>query len=297
MRPGPAHRGLNCHVGGPPTTRRRAAPSRGLAARTPETWLLERQWHALSQWGSSPPGTRTPNPLIKRAELSALPCSTAPPNTAHCWSGISPSASMLGRAAPCWLVSEPMDAPWTHIGVDLPLRQDTSDERRMSAWQHHSRNIKGKQPSPRRRREFTPEFKRDAVELVRTSGRPIAQIAKELGMVLAADGGSYAFLSAVAGALAKDTLDDDWRTPMTHDAATQIAMKTRRGRLRLGTSDMRPVTSSAHLSDSTGTPPSLRTTSDAVYIRMETQCNRRAGFTINPRISLGILGPIHVCLC
>jgi transposase len=34
----------------------------------------------------------------------------------------------------------------------------------------------------RRRRQFTEEFKRDAVELVRTSGRPIAQIARELGV-------------------------------------------------------------------------------------------------------------------
>jgi transposase len=37
-------------------------------------------------------------------------------------------------------------------------------------------------PPPRRRREFTKEFKRDAVELVRTSGRPIAEIARELGI-------------------------------------------------------------------------------------------------------------------
>jgi transposase len=35
---------------------------------------------------------------------------------------------------------------------------------------------------PRTRREFAREFKRDAVELVRTSGRPIAQIARELGI-------------------------------------------------------------------------------------------------------------------
>ena len=35
---------------------------------------------------------------------------------------------------------------------------------------------------PRTRRQFTPEFKRDAVELVRTTGRPIAQIARELGI-------------------------------------------------------------------------------------------------------------------
>ena len=34
----------------------------------------------------------------------------------------------------------------------------------------------------RRRRQFTQEFKRDAVELVRTTGRPIAQIAHELGV-------------------------------------------------------------------------------------------------------------------
>src|ERR671921_1649767 len=34
----------------------------------------------------------------------------------------------------------------------------------------------------RNRRQFAAEFKRDAVELVRTSGRPIAQIAHELGI-------------------------------------------------------------------------------------------------------------------
>jgi transposase len=34
----------------------------------------------------------------------------------------------------------------------------------------------------RRRRQFTPEFKRDAVELVRATGRPIAHIAAELGI-------------------------------------------------------------------------------------------------------------------
>jgi transposase len=34
----------------------------------------------------------------------------------------------------------------------------------------------------RNRRRFTQEFKRDAVELVRTSGRPIAVIARELGI-------------------------------------------------------------------------------------------------------------------
>ena len=32
------------------------------------------------------------------------------------------------------------------------------------------------------RRRFTNEFKRDAVQLVRTTGRPIAEIARELGI-------------------------------------------------------------------------------------------------------------------
>jgi transposase len=31
------------------------------------------------------------------------------------------------------------------------------------------------------RRQFSPEFKRDAVELVRSSGRPIGEVARELG--------------------------------------------------------------------------------------------------------------------
>ena len=34
----------------------------------------------------------------------------------------------------------------------------------------------------RNRRQFTAEFKGDAVGLVRTSGRPIAEIARELGI-------------------------------------------------------------------------------------------------------------------
>jgi transposase len=34
----------------------------------------------------------------------------------------------------------------------------------------------------RNRRQFTAEFTRDAVDLVRTTGRPIAEIARELGI-------------------------------------------------------------------------------------------------------------------
>jgi transposase len=39
-----------------------------------------------------------------------------------------------------------------------------------------------RQTRQRTRRGFTKEFKRDAVELVRSSGRPIAAIARELGI-------------------------------------------------------------------------------------------------------------------
>jgi transposase len=35
---------------------------------------------------------------------------------------------------------------------------------------------------PRPRRKFSPEFKRDAVELVLSTGRPIAELAKELDL-------------------------------------------------------------------------------------------------------------------
>jgi transposase len=38
------------------------------------------------------------------------------------------------------------------------------------------------QGRPRARRKFSEEFKRDAVELVRTTGKPIAQVADELGV-------------------------------------------------------------------------------------------------------------------
>jgi hypothetical protein len=60
--------------------------------------------------------------------------------------------------------------------LDLPLEPDTSDEWRRSAWQIQEHEKR------RRRRRFTPEFKRDAVEFVRTTGRLIAHIAAELGI-------------------------------------------------------------------------------------------------------------------
>jgi transposase len=43
----------------------------------------------------------------------------------------------------------------------------------MSGWKTNSEGAQ---------RQFTAEFKRDAVDLVRTTGRPIAEIARELGI-------------------------------------------------------------------------------------------------------------------
>lgn len=41
----------------------------------------------------------------------------------------------------------------------------------------------GEEHQPRRRRrKFSDEFKRDAVEIVRSSGKPIAVVARELGI-------------------------------------------------------------------------------------------------------------------
>jgi transposase len=49
----------------------------------------------------------------------------------------------------------------------------------MSGWRRSNRTSTGSNHGPR---EFTKELKRDAVALVRATGRPIAQIAGELGI-------------------------------------------------------------------------------------------------------------------
>jgi hypothetical protein len=77
-----------------------------------------RHCRSAGVWGSAPPGTRTTNPLIKKRRnylLHHVPQCHEIPFIAG--PAISPSAWMLGRAALCWQVSEPMDAPWTHIVV------------------------------------------------------------------------------------------------------------------------------------------------------------------------------------
>ena len=54
------------------------------------------------------------------------------------------------------------------MGEERKQRQEQEDR------EHRTR--------PRARRKFTEEFKRDAVELVRSTGRPIAEVARELDL-------------------------------------------------------------------------------------------------------------------
>jgi transposase len=73
-------------------------------------------------------------------------------------------------------------------------------------------NQHGKQPPSRRRREFTTEFKRDAVELVRATGRPIAQVAKELGI----------YDSTLGNWVRQAQIDDGQRVGLTSDERARL---------------------------------------------------------------------------
>jgi transposase/transposase-like protein len=64
----------------------------------------------------------------------------------------------------------------------------------------------------RNRRQFTPEFKRDAVELVRTSGRPIAEIARELGI----------YDSTLGNWVKQDRIDRGEREGLTSDERARL---------------------------------------------------------------------------
>ena len=64
----------------------------------------------------------------------------------------------------------------------------------------------------RTRRQFTPEFKRDAVELVRTTGRPIAHIATELGI----------YDSTLGNWVRQDRIDRGEQDGLTRDEQTRL---------------------------------------------------------------------------
>ena len=64
----------------------------------------------------------------------------------------------------------------------------------------------------RNRRQFTAEFKRDAVELVGTSGRPIAEIARELGI----------YDSTLGNWVKQDHIDGGEREGLTSDERARL---------------------------------------------------------------------------
>lgn len=76
----------------------------------------------------------------------------------------------------------------------------------------------------RTRRQFTQEFKRDAVELVRTSGRPIAQIARELGI----------YDSTLGNWVKQDRIDRGEQDGLTSDERARLGQLERdNARLRM----------------------------------------------------------------
>ena len=76
----------------------------------------------------------------------------------------------------------------------------------------------------RTRREFTEEFKRDAVQLVRTTGRPIAQIARELGI----------YDSTLGNWVRQDRIDRGEQDGLTSDEQTRLReLERENARLRM----------------------------------------------------------------
>ena len=76
----------------------------------------------------------------------------------------------------------------------------------------------------RNRRQFTAEFKREAVELVRTSGRPIAEIARELGI----------YDSTLGNWVKQDRIDRGEREGLTSDERARLHQLERdNARLRM----------------------------------------------------------------
>jgi transposase len=76
----------------------------------------------------------------------------------------------------------------------------------------------------RRRRQFTEEFKRDAVDLVRATGRPIAQIAQELGI----------YDSTLGNWVRQDRIDRGQREGLTTDERARLGrLEAENARLRM----------------------------------------------------------------
>jgi transposase len=76
----------------------------------------------------------------------------------------------------------------------------------------------------RRRRRFTEEFKRDAVDLVRSTGRPIARIAQELGI----------YDSTLGSWVRQDRIDRGEREGLTSDERARLGqLEAENSKLRM----------------------------------------------------------------
>jgi transposase len=74
------------------------------------------------------------------------------------------------------------------------------------------------------RRRFTAEFRRDAVELVRTSGRPIAEVARELGI----------YDSTIGSWVRQDRIDRGEREVLTSEERARLRqLEADNARLRM----------------------------------------------------------------
>jgi transposase len=76
----------------------------------------------------------------------------------------------------------------------------------------------------RGRRRFTPEFKRDAVELVRATGRPVAHVAAEPGI----------YDSTLGGWVKQAAIDRGERDGLSSDERAELrALQAENARLRM----------------------------------------------------------------
>jgi transposase-like protein len=80
------------------------------------------------------------------------------------------------------------------------------------------------QQARRGRREFSDEFKRDAVEIVRTSGKSIAEVARELGI----------YDSSVGNWVRQDEIDRGERDGLSSDESYELSeLRRENARLRM----------------------------------------------------------------
>ncbi len=80
------------------------------------------------------------------------------------------------------------------------------------------------QQARRTRRKFSDEFKRDAVEIVRSSGKPIAEVARELGI----------YDSSLGNWVRQDEINRGEREGLSSDESLELSeLRRENARLRM----------------------------------------------------------------